>query len=200
MIECESDHEAHFAILAELDPNVTSIFSQPFEWSDWFDGKKRSHWPDFAIEIAGQPEIHEVKESSKLDDDMEWQTRCEWAEWSANRGIPYSATLDIHFKANVQKRCIEHLWFEHARNVDPFLTLRIQSLLENGPISIGSLLEMMSPPKPFYDEILALAAQGKIFIDTAEAFSLTTSVRFPDFANPPPRLVPFFCPTPGNRP
>ncbi|MBN8830195.1 MAG: hypothetical protein J0G94_06095, partial [Sphingomonadales bacterium] len=62
MIECESDHEAHFAILAELDPNVTHIFSQPFQWSHWFEGRKRQHWPDFALVVAGQAEIHEVKE------------------------------------------------------------------------------------------------------------------------------------------
>ncbi len=200
MIECESNHEAHFAILAELDPNVTSIFSQPFQWSDWFDGRKRHHWPDFAVVIADQPEIHEVKECAKLDDDMEWQTRCDWAAWSAKQGVPYSLTLDIHLHAPVQRRCIEDLWFEHARKVDPLLTLSIQSLLESGPMSIGSIIEMISPPKPFYDEILALAAQGQIYIDTANAFSLATSVRFPDPANLPPRLIPFFCPTPGKRP
>jgi len=199
-IECESDHETRFAILAELDPNVTRIFSQPFQWSHWFDGKKRMHWPDFGLVIAGHPEIHEVKELTKLHDDVEWKTRCDWAEWSANHGVPYSVALDIHLQQPAQLRCIQDLWFEYNRKVEPLLTLRVQSLLEEIPQSIGSIIEAMAPPKPHYDEILALAAQGKIYIDTAQDFSLETLVRFPDPTDPPPRLIPFYPPKSGERP
>ena len=93
-IECESDHEARFAILAELDPNVTRIYSQAFHWPHWFEGKKRHHWPDFGLVIGGKLEIHEVKPLAKLHDDVEWKTRCDWAEWSAGHGVPYSVALD----------------------------------------------------------------------------------------------------------
>lgn len=200
MIECESDHEANFVILAELDPNVTDIFSQPFEWEHWSDGKQRRHWPDFGLTIAGQPEIHEVKELAKLHDEVEWKTRCDWAAWCNEQGVPYSVTLDVHLNASVQRRCIEELWFEHARKVAPFLTLRIQSLLEEGAMTIGAVIAALTPNEPFYDEILALAAQGKIYINTSRDFSLETLVSFPDPSNPPPRLIPFFAPIPGSRP
>ncbi len=199
-VECESDHEADFVILAELDPNVSRIYSQPFRWEHWFQGNKKVHWPDFGLEIAGCAEIHEIKERAKLNDDMEWETRCDWAAWSSNRGVPYSLTLDIHLQKPVPRRCIDDLWYEHNRQIDPFLTLRVQSLLEDQPRAIGAIIDAMPPPKPLYCELLALAAQGKIYVDTSHDFSDHTLVRFPDPANPPPRLIPFFPPQLGMRP
>mgnify|MGYP003114774772 CR=1 FL=1 len=198
-IECESDHETKFAILAELDPNVTRIFSQPYQWHHWFEGKKRWHWPDFGLVIADRFEIHEVKELAKLHKDVEWKTRCDWAAWSIKQGAPYSVALDIHLDEPVQRRCIQDLWFEYNRKVDAFLTLRIQGMLEDGPQPINLIMQSIAPPKPEYDEILALAAQGKIYIDTSQDFSLNTLIRFPDPANLPPRLIPFYPPEPGER-
>lgn len=200
MIECESDHEADFAILAELDPNVTKIYSQPFKWGHWFDGKPKKHVPDFALIINGAPEVHEIKELAKIHDDIEWKTRCDWANWCSKHGVPYSVSLDVHLADPLLRRCINDLWFEYNRKVDAFLTLRIQSLLEAGPLQIGTIIENLPPPKPHYDELLALAAQGKIYIDPSDNFSLATFVRFPDRANPPTRLVPMFLPVSEVRP
>lgn len=200
MIECESDHEADFAILAELDPNVTQIFSQPFSWSHHFDGQRKKHLPDFGLVINGTAEIHEVKELAKTHEDVEWNTRCGWADWCSQLGVPYSLTLDVHLEGPVQRRCISDLWFQYNRPVEAFLTLRIQSLLEACPLKIGTIIEALSPPKPHFDELLALAAQGKIYIDATNDFSLATLVRFPDPTNPPPRLIPFFSPILEARP
>jgi len=137
---------------------------------------------------------------TKLHDDVEWKTRCDWAEWSAGHGVPYSVALDTHLQEPARLRCIHDLWFEYYRKVEPLLELRVQSLLEGGPQPIGSIIESLKYPKPYFDEILAIAARGKIYIETAQDFTLDTIIRFPDPANPPARLTPFYSPRLGDRP
>lgn len=66
-VDRESTNELAFVKRAEIDPRVTSILSQPLLVRyRTADGRTADAYPDFAIEIDGRTEIHEVKPDAEF--------------------------------------------------------------------------------------------------------------------------------------
>lgn len=64
MREVESSVEERFAKVAQLDPGVSRLRSQPCWLRVVEDGRIRRRAPDFAVLHGGLPELHEVKQDA----------------------------------------------------------------------------------------------------------------------------------------
>jgi len=49
-----------FIILAEIGPTVLAFYAQPLKTEYWLDGKQYPYFPDFAVEVGGAVEIHDI--------------------------------------------------------------------------------------------------------------------------------------------
>ncbi|GGD56419.1 hypothetical protein GCM10010990_02050 [Croceicoccus mobilis] len=190
MVDCESSHERNFLLLCDLDPNVTEVYSQPFEWRGWLLNANRVHYPDFAIVVEGRGEVHEVKTIEELRKKEKHEVRLGWTEWAEEQGIPYSVVTEGSITADLIKRAETLL--RYAKPIfEDIAALHVATALEAGPLTIDSLLGKMASHDLQFHQVLSMAYNERVFIDLSTDVSRHSVIRYPDRGNLPPRIVPF---------
>lgn len=190
MIDCESSHERNFILLCDIDPNVTEIYSQPFEWRGWMLGREHKHFPDLAIVAGGKGEVHEVKTTQELQKDDKYEVRLAWTEWAEARGVPYLVPTEKCISAEMLARA-ESLQRYAPPTYTEIIALHAATALEAGALTIEELISRMAGHDLKWEQVYSMAYNQRLFIDMSSDISLKSLVRYPDFDDLPPRIVPF---------
>lgn len=192
----DSTHEHQFLIFAELDPNVIAIAPQPVWITFEFQGKTARHAPDYAVVLAADdPEIVECKglrswRDSNLRDRLSAAARhVESAGWS------YNLALDHDMREDPRLEAIDDLWRRHRPTFHPLHELAAADILaKRSEMPIADLMkemeERMGTAKPAFEQILSLAANGRIFIGLDRPVGRDSLIRYADRAALPERLIP----------
>lgn len=193
-IPAESDNELIFVMLAELDPCVDFVVSQPTTFAYTVDGRVREHTPDFALLRCGEAELHEVKTSRALEDAtiLSRLTAVQrhvssWSDWS------YLVTASTELRCHPLLANARRLWRHHRRCWTDLQRLAVLDLLrvsDRTAADVVASLSASSSDPPSVRQLLSLAAGCEIFIDLSVAPGEASLLRYPDPLALPPSLLP----------
>ncbi len=190
MIDCESAHERNFILLCDIDPNVTEIYSQPFEWRGWMLGREHKHFPDLAIVACGIGEVHEVKTTKELQKDDKYEVRLAWTKWAEARGVPYLVPTEKCISPEILARAVSLQRYARP-NYSEITALHAATALEVSQLTIEELISRLAGHNLRWEQVYSMAYNQQLFIDMSSDISLKSLVRYPDFGDLPPRIVPF---------
>jgi len=175
LVPWEHQLERDFIILAEVDAAVSGFHAQPLQTEYWVKNRLHAYVPDFAVEIDGATEIHEIK-PDHLAADQAYQTHLSAAA-AAIEHVGYSFHLTtsslIHREpyfsnAKLVARCLHH-------HVDPDDELFLDDLLDTiSGLPLVALLDGRYGREIQLTSLYALLARGAITTDFGSALSLTS--------------------------
>lgn len=184
---------ALFLVLAEIDPNVSLIAAQPTAIGFGLDGKACRHFPDFAVIEAGISRIYEVKTERKYADAAIRRRLRAAARSVEARGWFYDVALDTDMRAEPRFRHAESLWRRHRRIYDKLQQFAVEEALGAGERRIADVvadLANMGERAPSVEQVLSLAANGKIFVDLTAPIGRDSLIRRADHSALPEPLLP----------
>lgn len=115
MREVESSVEERFARVAQLDPGVSRLRSQPVWLRVAEDGRIRRRAPDFAVMYDGRAELHEVKQDAECwDPEVANELLAVRAEVERHAHWRYSVSLESALLAEPLASNTDLLW-RHLR-------------------------------------------------------------------------------------
>lgn len=166
----ESQNELKFIQRAEIDPRVTSIPAQPIlvEFID-ADGSRACAYPDFAIEIDGRTEIHEVKPDAEYARPASRDRLRRIADACERHGHPYSVALASELHRRRDQAALAEAWRRHRRDVHSVLLRRIDDLLADGPRTVGELLAASPGYAASIQDLHAMLASGNVRADMTQS-------------------------------
>ena len=101
---CESRLEERVLHGLDFDRDVAAVVSQPFELSNFADGKRRRHVPDFFVRcVRGPDRVVDVKPAHKVDEAHNARSFQAMGETCAEAGWEYVVATepDPVFHANI---------------------------------------------------------------------------------------------------
>lgn len=188
---------ALFLVLAEMDPNVTLIAAQACEISFGHDRKACRHFPDYAVREAGESVLYEIKTARKYRE-AEVRRRLASAGVSIEaRGWPYFVALDDEMRDAPHFRNAETLWRRHRPIFTDLQRLAVERALGTSERTIADVVADLAggDNAPSVEQVLSLAANGRIFIDLTQRVGRGSLIRHADPEGMPEPLLPRRRPT-----
>lgn len=183
---------ALFLVLAEMDPNVTLIVAQACEISFGHDGRPCRHFPDYGVLEAGESVLYEVKTARKYRY-PEVRRRLASAGVSIEaRGWPYFVALDDDMRDAPHFRHAETLWRRHRPIFTELQRLAVERTLGTAELTIADVVADLAADDnaPSVEQVLSLAANGRIFIDLTRPVGRGSVIRRADPQGMPEPLLP----------
>lgn len=173
----ESHSEARFLKVAQLEPLASVVRAQPTWLRVLEEGRIRRRAPDFAVLIEGRAELHETKQDAECQkSEIKSELLAIRDEVERHPGWRYSVTLESALMAEPLRSNTDLLWraLVPLEEIGLDLRLRIQAVLDHGPLSAAEVMERAAPPAgrpgaaaPWQD-LLAMIAGGLIHFDVRE--------------------------------
>lgn len=197
----ESTPEGLFHIRAELDHRVTLFHAQPIKLRLIMDGKRTNRWPDYAVIIDGQAEIHEVKPDDK------WSKPKIRAEQIAiagfverHPGYTYRLALESDLRAEPLCSSMATVWRQLMTPYSHLLALQTHRALEKAgaPMIARDLVEA-ARRRPFqpqlddtssWERVLSMIADAHLMFDVSNPLTPDSLVWDRSTGEPMPRLLP----------
>jgi hypothetical protein len=187
-------NELLFLRFAEIDPNVKAIAAQPTRVVAQSCGRAFSHIPDFALIVAGEGEIFEVKSDEAYAKAEVRERLSAAAEFVDSTGWTYFVALRTDLREHPFRGQVEDLWRQYRRPYSQLQKLAVQETLRKQELRIAdvrSLVESrMGSDAPTFEVVVSLAANAEIFIDLSTPVSDGSLIRYPDHQAMPPVLLP----------
>lgn len=198
--EAESAPEVRFLKVAQLDPGMSCIRSQPCWLRIVKDNRMQRYAPDFAVMYRGSAEIHEVR----YDRDC-WDANARAELLAARQEVErhprwqYSVSLESALIAEPLQSNTNLLWrhFRPEMEIDRDLRLRTGEVLDAGQIRAADLIERTRLTGDHrglsgsWDHVLAMIASGYIDFDVDEFLTLDSLVWNCRSGPPRKRTLPF---------
>jgi len=183
---------ALFLVLAEMDPNVTLIAAQPCEIGFGHEGRACRHFPDYALREAGESVLHEVKTARKYADPTARRRLASASISIEARGWSYFVSLDEEMRDAPHFRHAECLWRRHRPIFTRLQHLAVERVLGTGERTIADVVADLAGDDnaPTVQQVLSLAANGRIFIDLTQPIGRGSLIRHADTQEMPDPLLP----------
>lgn len=187
---------ALFLVLAEMDPNVRAVTAQPTKIPFGHDGKPCHHFPDFAVIEAGESVLYEVKTRKKYADPRIMSVLASASRAIQVCGWPYFVALDTDMRDAPHFRHAESLWRRHRPIFTDLQRLAVERVLRTRERTVADVVADLAgtDAAPSVEQVLSLAANGRVFIDLTQPIGRGSIVRRADPASMPEPLLPRRCP------
>jgi hypothetical protein len=175
-----------------MDPNVTLVTAQPTKVRFDHDRKVCHHFPDYAVIEAGECVLYEVKTRRKYSD-MEVVRRLASAERSIEAaGWPYFVALDTDMRNDPHFAQAESLWRRHRPIFTELQRLAVERVIGSRERVIADVVSSLAQTDQAVsiEQVLSLAANGRLFIDMIEPIGRASIVRRADPSAMPAPLLP----------
>jgi hypothetical protein len=196
MREVESSVEERFARVAQLDPGVSRLRSQPSWLRVAEHGRIRRRAPDFAVMYDGRAELHEVKQDAECwDPEVASELLAVRTEVERHAHWRYSVSLESALLAEPLASNTDLLW-RHLRpehQLDYELRLRVDEVVSEDVIPAGIVLDRVRRRGMdiAWQDLLSLIAGRLIDFDVAVPLNLD-SLLWNRFSGPArARMLPF---------
>lgn len=177
MREVESGVEERFAMVAQLDPGVSRLRSQPSWLRVAEAGRIRRRAPDFAVMYLGQAEMHEVKQDAECwDPEVASELLAVRAEVERHAPWRYSVSLESTMLAEPLVSNTNLLW-RHLRpehQLDYELVQRVGEIVSEGVVPAQVVLNRIRARggSVTWQNLLTLVAGRLVDFDVAAPLTL----------------------------
>lgn len=184
---------ALFLVLAEMDPNVTLITAQPCEIPFGHDGKRCTHFPDYAVLETGESVLYEVKTSRKYaETEITRRLAAAGRSIEARGDWSYFVALDDEMRRDPRFKPAEDLWRRHRPIFTKRQRLAVERAVGKGERHIADIVTDLAgmDDSPTVHTVLSLAANARLFIGLDEPIGAASMVRRADPKALPEPLLP----------
>jgi hypothetical protein len=212
MREVESSVEERFARVAQLDPGVSRLRSQP-SWLRVLEGGRiRRRAPDFAVIYLGRAEMHEVKQDAECwDPEVASELLAVRAEVERHAPWRYSVSLESALLAEPLASNTDLLWryLRPEHQLDYELVQRVSEVVSEDVVPAGVVRDRVRARggSATWQDLLTLVAGRLVDFEVAVPLTLDSllwnrftgparartlplgTVESAIIAPPPPRLV-----------
>ena len=196
MREVESSVQERFATVAQLDPGVSRLRSQPCWLRVVEGGRITRRAPDFAVAYGGRAELHEVKQDAECwEAEVASELLAVSAEVERHAPWRYSVSLESVLLAEPLASNTDLLWrhLRPANQVDYELARRVGEVVSEGVVPARVVLERVGARggSATWQDLLTLIAGRLVDFDVAAPLT-PDGLLWNRFSGPPrARTLPF---------